>query len=102
MFAVIGAGGRQHIVRPGSVVELEGKDVAVGDDLSFPILYTSSGGGSSGGGSASGKVVSVGKGPKIYVQRFKRRKNYRRRTGYRASLYKVEITELSGDSGGES
>ncbi len=39
-----------------------------------------------------GEVVYVGRGPKLYVQKFKRRKNYRRRTGFRAEIFKVEIT----------
>ena len=32
----------------------------------------------------------------IYVQKFKRRKNYRRRRGYRASIFQVKIAELPG------
>ncbi len=39
-------------------------------------------------------VVGVGKEPKIYVFKFKRRKNYRRKTGHRQKYTEVRITDL--------
>jgi large subunit ribosomal protein L21 len=37
-------------------------------------------------------VVGEVKGEKIYVFKFKRRKNYRRKTGYRSKFTEVKIT----------
>jgi len=41
-----------------------------------------------------GEVVGEGKEPKIYVFKFKRRKNYRRKTGHRQRYTEVRITDL--------
>ena len=38
------------------------------------------------------EVVGEVKGDKIYVFKFKRRKNYRRKTGHRAKFTEVKIT----------
>ena len=40
------------------------------------------------------EVVGAGKGPKIYVFKFKRRKNYRRKTGHRQKYTEVRITDV--------
>src|SRR5690606_13649833 len=36
------------------------------------------------------------KGPKLVVQKFRRRKNYRRRTGFRARYTEIEIEAIHG------
>jgi len=99
MHAVIDTGGKQLLVRSGDTIELEGTDrevgqevqfdrvLALGDQIGAPVVE---------GAAVTGTVVSVGRGPKIYVQKFKRRKNYRRRRGYRASVFQVKIAELPG------
>jgi large subunit ribosomal protein L21 len=46
------------------------------------------------GASVVGEVVGEGKEPKIYVFKFKRRKNYRRKTGHRQRYTEVRITDL--------
>lgn len=101
MHAVIETRGRQFLVRSGDRICLEGVDhqsgdevtfdrvLAMGDNLGSPVLE---------GASVRGKVVSVGRGPKIYIQKFKRRKNYRRRTGFRTSIFEVVITDLVGSN----
>ena len=47
------------------------------------------------GAAVSGVVRGDVKGTKLYVQKFKRRKNYRRRTGHRQTYTRVEITEIT-------
>jgi large subunit ribosomal protein L21 len=39
--------------------------------------------------------VGLVQGEKIYVQKFKRRKNYRRRTGHRALSTKIRVSSIS-------
>jgi large subunit ribosomal protein L21 len=39
-------------------------------------------------------VVRQGKEPKVYVFKFKRRKNYRRKTGHRQQFTEVRITDV--------
>ncbi len=41
-----------------------------------------------------GEIVEHGKAPKIYVFKFKRRKNYRRKTGHRQKYTEIKITDL--------
>lgn len=97
MHAVIKTKGRQYLVRTGDTIQLEGTDHEVGDEITFDEVLTvgeKTGTPRLEGAEVKGRVVSVGKGPKIYVQKFKRRKNYRRRVGFRASIYRVEITTL--------
>lgn len=48
------------------------------------------------GASVVAKVLGEVKGPKVSIQKFKRRKNYRRRTGFRARYTEVEIQEIRG------
>ena len=95
MQAVIESSGRQYLVRPGDTIELEGAGRTVGDEITFDrvlALDERLGTPLVEGARVTGRVVSAGRGPKIYVQKFKRRKNYRRRTGFRACVFEVEIT----------
>ena len=97
MYAVIESGGRQHVVRSGDRIQLEGEGVTVGDEIAFDrVLALGDRIGSPlvEGVSVRGRIVAAGRGPKIYVTHFKRRKNYRRRVGFRASIFQVEITEI--------
>ncbi|MFL5534229.1 MAG: 50S ribosomal protein L21, partial [Gemmatimonadales bacterium] len=46
------------------------------------------------GAKVTGEVIGQGKESKIYVFKFKRRKNYRRKTGHRQGYTEVRITDL--------
>ena len=46
------------------------------------------------GAKVLGQIMEHGKEPKIYVFKFKRRKNYRRKTGHRQQYTEVKITDL--------
>ena len=46
------------------------------------------------GARVEAEVLGEKKGEKIYVFKFKRRKNYRRKTGHRAKFTEVRITDL--------
>ena len=102
MFAVFESGGKQHRVVEGEVVRLErltGEPgervvfdrvlmVADGDDVAVgaPLLT---------GSQVAGTVVGQGRGKKINVIKFKRRKNYLRRKGHRQAYTDVKITAIS-------
>jgi large subunit ribosomal protein L21 len=47
------------------------------------------------GARVEAEVVGEGKEPKIYVFKFKRRKNYRRKTGHRQRYTEVRITDVT-------
>lgn len=48
------------------------------------------------GASVTAKVLGEVKGDKLVVQKFRRRKNSRRRTGFRARFTEVEIQAIKG------
>lgn len=103
MFAVFESGGKQHRVCEGEVVRLERLGSGVGervefdrvlmvardDDVSVGTPYVD-------GVSVTGEVIAQGRGRKIRVIKFKRRKNYLRRAGHRQHYTDVRITGISG------
>jgi large subunit ribosomal protein L21 len=47
------------------------------------------------GAKVTAQVLGVEQGEKIYVQKFRRRKNYRRRTGHRQMYTRVRISRIA-------
>ena len=103
MHAVIKTGGKQYVVRPGDVIDIEKIPGEAGQAVSFgEVMLVSASEGDVRVGSplvenasVSGKIVGQRKGDKIVVFKFKRRKGYRRKAGHRQNLTRVEITEIS-------
>ena len=102
MFAVIESGGKQHRVVEGEVVRLERLPGSPGDSLVFErVLMIGAEEGLDVGtpymesGRVAGEVVAQGRGKKIRVVKFKRRKNYLRRKGHRQAYTDVKITAIS-------
>ena len=100
MFAVIKSGGKQYRVSGKDVIEIERLDGEVGDKVTFDnVLMVGDAKSSEFGAPAvktkvEGKIVAQTKGPKLYIQKHRRRKNSRKRTGHRQQLTKVEITSI--------
>lgn len=102
MFAVIESGGKQHRVAQGDIVDLERlKAAQAGEQVRFDrvLLMSDEGKILKGsphvdGGVVEGEVVSEGRGEKIRVWKFKRRKNYLRRQGHRQFFSRVRITKI--------
>lgn len=102
MFAVFESGGKQHRVSEGDVIRLErlsgepGQSVefdrvllvSQDDDVTVGVPYVE-------GGKITAEVVEQGRGDKIRVVKFKRRKNYLRRTGHRQDYTEVRITAIN-------
>jgi large subunit ribosomal protein L21 len=105
MYAIIVDGGRQYRVQPGQRLDIDFRaDSNAGDTLEFSQVLAIGGGGtgiklgapSIDGAKVSATVIGVEKGEKIYIQKFRRRKNSKRRTGHRQTYTRVEIGEISG------
>lgn len=101
MYAVISSGGKQYRLTEGALVDVERIGGQAGDPVVFDqVLFL--GDGESGrvgqpvieGARVLGTVVEQGKGDKIVVFKFKRRKMYRRRTGHRQELTRVRIESI--------
>jgi len=101
MYAVIQTGGKQYKVMPGEEVRVEKMDGKVGDEVYFddvllvsqedkvtvgsPVLENAR---------VVAKITRHGRGPKIVVFKYKRRKGYRKKQGHRQDFTGVKITEI--------
>jgi len=101
MYAVIRSGGKQFRVAPGDVIRVE--KVATGTDgvVEFPALAVSTADGqiSKAGDSTRvvGQVMAEGRGAKILVFHYKRKKQYKKLRGHRQDYLAVRITEIAVD-----
>jgi large subunit ribosomal protein L21 len=102
MYAIIQDGGRQFKVEEGQLLDLDYRELAAGQELKFeevlacrtddglqvgqPLLP---------GAVVTGEIVAVSQGPKLVVQKFRRRKNSRRKTGHRQLYTRVKITKIA-------
>ena len=101
MYAVIRAGGKQYRVAPGDVIRVE--KVAGNDGVvEFPVLAVSNGDGVSKDADARvvGQVMGEGRGAKVLVFHYKRKKQYKKLRGHRQNFTAVRISEIA--FGGQS
>ena len=101
MYAIFRAAGKQFRAEKGKTIRLPLLDAEAGAKVTFDEVLLSSDGQTikTGaplvqGAKVTGEVVGQGKEAKIYVFKFKRRKNYRRKTGHRQGYTEVRITDL--------
>jgi large subunit ribosomal protein L21 len=102
MYAVIRAGGKQYRVAPGDVIRVEKLATGTDGQVEFPeILAVSGGEGQIGkpeaGARVVGELVEEGRGAKILVFHYKRKKQYKKLRGHRQSYAAVRITEIAFD-----
>lgn len=104
MFAVIADGNRQYRVQPGDVLVVDYRETAeAGQTLTFDQVLLANGGGASvigrptiAGASVVGEVVNpLFKGPKLEIQKLRRRHASRRHTGHRQKHTQVKITAIN-------
>ena len=102
MYAIIEDGSRQLKVEEGQELDIDFRDVPSGDAITFDrVLAVSDEAGfklgrpALVGATVTAKVVSLVQGPKLVVQKFRRRKNYRRRTGHRQLHTRIVIEKIS-------
>src|SRR5580693_5022393 len=101
MYAVIRAGGKQYRVAPGDVIRVETQDDKDGKVEFGDVLAVSAEAGSivppGSGALVSGEVVEQGRGDKILVFHYKRKKQYKKLRGHRQDYTAVRITEIAYD-----
>ena len=103
MFAVIKTGGRQYRVVPDDVLEIGkiagdvgtivqlGEVLVVGGDTPVLGVPTVS------GASVAAEVLDHKRGPKVIAFKKRRRKNSRRKRGYRDEITVIRVTEILTD-----
>lgn len=101
MYAVIKTGGKQHRVTPGEKLKVEklldevGSDITIdkvlmmvdGDNVTIgaPLIA---------GASVPATVLSHGRGDKVMIFKFRRRKHYRKTQGHRQSYTEIQIGDF--------
>ena len=99
MYAVIRTGGKQYRVAPGDVLKVEKLDHVDGSVEFSDVLAVSGDAGSFEqsleGAKVTATVVGAGRGEKILVFKFKRKKQYKRMQGHRQAFTEIKIGEIS-------
>ena len=103
MFAIIETGGKQYKVNEGDVIFVEKLEVSEGDKITFDrVLVVSDESGIKvgapvvEGATVTANVVKNGKGKKIYVMKYKAKKNEKKKIGHRQPYTKIQITSIVG------
>jgi large subunit ribosomal protein L21 len=103
MYAVIETGGKQYRVQPGETVVVETLPGETGETVEFSRVLLISDDESVAvgrpiieGARVTGQILEHGRGEKLTVFKFKRRKNYRVRTGHRQQYTAVKIDQVVG------
>ncbi len=103
MFAVIETGGKQYKVIEQDIILVEKLDVEEGKEVVFDnVLALSSANGflagtpTVAGAKVTAKVLKNGKGKKIYVFKYKSKKNEKKKIGHRQPFTKVQIVKIEG------
>jgi large subunit ribosomal protein L21 len=103
MYAVIATGGKQYRVAQGDTISVEkltadeGSTVEFenvlmigeGEDVKIGAPYVD-------GGKVSATIKAHGRGKKVEIVKFRRRKHHRKQMGHRQSYTEIEITGISG------
>jgi large subunit ribosomal protein L21 len=102
MYAVIRAGGKQYRVAPGDVLRVETQSGAKDGRIQFGDVLAVSGGDGQiarpgSGALVTGEVLGDGRGKKVLVFHYKRKKQYKKLQGHRQPFTSVRITEIAFD-----
>jgi large subunit ribosomal protein L21 len=102
MYAVFQSGGKQHRVSEGQVLRLEKLDVETGATVEFDSVLMIANGEEIAvgaplveGGKVVAEVVKHGRGDKVKIVKFRRRKHSRKQQGHRQWFTEVKITGIS-------
>ncbi|MEM9459475.1 MAG: 50S ribosomal protein L21 [Myxococcota bacterium] len=101
--AIVRTGGKQYRVEPGAVLRVEKIEGEVGGTIELPeVLLLGRGADAKvgtplvDGAKVTGTITAHGRGPKLIVYKFRRRKNYRRKMGHRQAYTEIKIDEITG------
>jgi large subunit ribosomal protein L21 len=102
MYAIITDGSRQYKVEEGQELIVDYRESTAGEKLTFDkVLAVGEGSDMKlgtptvAGAKVSAEVLGAGQGEKLVVQKLRRRKNSRRKTGHRSMQTRVKIGKIS-------
>ncbi len=103
MYAIIETGGKQYKVNEGDIIFVEKLGVNEGDTVTFDCVKAISmgadfkvGNPTVEGATVTANVIANGKGKKIYVMKYKSKKNEKKKIGHRQPYTKVQIVSIQG------
>ena len=101
-YAIIRTGGKQYRAEPGKTLRIPSVEAEPGSTLTFDEVLLGSDGTTVRAGAplvdgarVTAEVVRHGRGDKIVVFKFKRRKNYARKQGHRQGFTEVRINDIT-------
>lgn len=101
MYAVIQTGGKQYRVAEGETLRVEKLALSPGEKVSFsPLLFADDGGNvqvgrpNVAGIQVEAEVLEQGRGKKITIFKYKRRKSYRRKQGHRQPFTALKVVSI--------
>ena len=105
MYAIVKTGGKQYRVEEGQSLLVERLPASDGDSVDLqPLLFVDGSNVVDGDGLSSVSVVArvLGheRGPKLRIVKFKPKRGYKRRTGHRQELTRLEVTGIKMGGGG--
>src|SRR3954469_17241983 len=101
MYAVIETGGKQYRVAPGQTIKVDTLAGEIGSDVEFDRVLAISNeanelilGDALKTARVRGKISEHGRGDKVIVFKFKRKKQYKRTIGHRQNFTSVQVEEI--------
>jgi large subunit ribosomal protein L21 len=95
MHAILETGGKQYRVATGDVLRVEKLTGDVGSEVELPAKAAFKEGGELvAGGTVKATILGAGRGEKIIVFKFKRKKQYKKTIGHRQSFTEVKVGEI--------
>jgi large subunit ribosomal protein L21 len=104
MYAIITDGSRQYKVEEGQELVVDYRDTKPGEKIKFEKVLAVAGGDDGDaklgsplvkGASVTAEVLGPEQGAKHVIQKLRRRKNMRRKTGFRAMRTRVKIAKIT-------
>ncbi len=104
MYAIVKTGGKQYRVEEGQSLLVERLPASDGESVDLqPLLFVDGSTVVDGDGlskvSVQARVVGHERGPKLRVVKFKPKRGYKRRTGHRQELTRLEVTGIKMGGG---
>ena len=95
MHAIIETGGKQYRVAPGDVIRVEKLAGDVGSEIELPVKAAFNDSGELvTAGPVKATILGEGRGDKVLVFKFKRKKQYKKTIGHRQSFTEVKVGDM--------